>query len=63
MTSSVTTPAANRFPWRSLLCSASSWQIIALIIAINTGYAGMMSIEDTRPFWHPFITAQCLGLS
>ena len=62
MTSSVTTPAARPF-WRSLVCIGAPWQIIALIIAINTGYAGMMSIEDTRPFWHPFITAQCLGLS
>jgi hypothetical protein len=45
------------------VCTAASWQIVALIVAINTGYAGMMSIEDTRPFWHPLITAQCLGLS
>jgi len=44
------------------LCGIS-WQILALIIAINSGYAAMMSIEDTRPFWHPFITAQCLGLA
>ncbi|HUH92917.1 MAG TPA: histidine kinase [Casimicrobiaceae bacterium] len=63
MTSSVTTPAAQRLSWRGLLCAGTSWQIVALIFAINTGYAGMMSIEDTRPFWHPFITAQCLGLS
>ena len=60
MTSSAT-PAPRAFSWRRVLFAP--WQIIALIIAINTGYAGMMSIEDTRPFWHPFITAQCLGLS
>src|SRR5437763_719636 len=40
-----------------------SWQIVALILAINSGYAAMMSIEDTRPFWHPFITTQCFGLA
>jgi hypothetical protein len=40
-----------------------SWQTVALILAINTGYAAILSIEDSRPFWHPFITAQCFGLS
>ena len=36
---------------------------LALIIAINTGFAAILSIEDSRPFWHPLITAQSLGLS
>ncbi|HEV3240746.1 MAG TPA: histidine kinase [Casimicrobiaceae bacterium] len=36
---------------------------VALIIAINTGFAAMMNIEDPRPFWHPFVTAQCFGLA
>jgi hypothetical protein len=40
-----------------------SWQTVALIIAINTGYAAIMSIEDSRPFWHPLITCQSMGLS
>jgi Histidine kinase len=40
-----------------------SWQTVALIVAINTGYAAIMSIEDSRPFWHPLITAQCFGLA
>src|SRR2546427_4514247 len=40
-----------------------SWQMFALILAINTGFAAILSIEDTRPFWHPFVTAQCFGLS
>jgi hypothetical protein len=40
-----------------------SWQTFALILAINTGFAAILYIEDTRPFWHPFITAQCLGLA
>ena len=40
-----------------------SWQTVALIVLINTGYAAILSIEDTRPFWHPLITAQSMGLS
>jgi hypothetical protein len=40
-----------------------SWTTIALILAINTGFAAILSIEDPRPFWHPFISAQCFGLS
>jgi sensor histidine kinase YesM len=66
MSTSATTPASRPNAWWALLfagCYGASWQIIALILAINSGYAAMMSIEDTRPFWHPFITAQCFGLS
>jgi signal transduction histidine kinase len=66
MTSSATTPGLGPRPWWALLftgCYGASWQIVGLIIAINTGYAAMMSIEDTRPFWHPFVTTQCFGLS
>jgi hypothetical protein len=33
------------------------WRTLALILAINVGIAAILSIEDTRPFWHPFITA------
>jgi hypothetical protein len=40
-----------------------SWRTFALILAINTGFAAILSIEDTRAFWHPFISAQCFGLS
>src|SRR5438552_7126387 len=40
-----------------------SWRTFALILAVNTGFAAILSIEDTRPFWHPFVTAQCFGLS
>jgi len=40
-----------------------SWRTVALIIGINTGFAAILSIEDPRPFWHPFITAQCFGLA
>jgi len=66
MTTSATTSTLRPSPWWTVLFAGlygASWQIVALIIAINTGYAAMMSIEDTRPLWHPFITAQCFGLS
>ncbi|HEY4137644.1 MAG TPA: histidine kinase, partial [Casimicrobiaceae bacterium] len=29
--------------------------------AINTGIASVLWIDDTRPFWHPFITVQLNG--
>src|SRR4051794_40605205 len=40
-----------------------SWASIGLILAINTGFAGILSIEEVRPFWHPLITAQAFGLA
>jgi hypothetical protein len=40
-----------------------SWLSFGLIVAINTGVAAILYIEETRAFWHPFITAQCCGLS
>jgi len=66
MTTSVSTSNLSPRPWWLIIfagCFGASWQIVGLIIAINTGYAAMMSIEDTRPFWHPFVTTQCFGLS
>jgi len=41
----------------------ASWITILLIIAINAGFAGLMSIEDERPLWHPLISTQCFGLA
>jgi sensor histidine kinase YesM len=40
----------------------ASWTTTLLVIAINTGVAGFLSIEDARPFWHPLITCQTIGL-
>ena len=40
-----------------------SWLTILLIVAVNTGVAALLYTEETRPFWHPFITAQSFGLS
>jgi hypothetical protein len=41
----------------------ASWLTILLILAINTGIAALLFTEESRPFWHPFITAQSIGLS
>jgi sensor histidine kinase YesM len=40
-----------------------SWSTLLLIVAINTGIAGVLWIDDPRPFWHPLLTVQCYGLS
>ena len=40
-----------------------SWLTVLLIAAINTGIAGILWIEDPRPFWHPLISAQCFGFA
>jgi len=40
-----------------------SWLTVLLIAAINTGIAGILWIEDTRPFWHPLVSAQCFGFA
>src|SRR4030095_10557225 len=40
-----------------------SWQALLIIVCVNTGIAGVYWIEDPRPFWHPFVTVQCYGLS
>ena len=40
-----------------------SWPTLLLILAINTAIALLLSIEDTRPFWHPFMSAQVFGLT
>jgi len=40
-----------------------SWPTLLLLLAINTGIAVLLSIEDKRPFWHPFVSAQTFGLT
>ena len=50
--------------WAALARGArASWITIALIAAINTGIAGVLWIDDTRPFWHPFVSAQLQGFA
>ncbi|MEO5764771.1 MAG: histidine kinase [Casimicrobiaceae bacterium] len=41
----------------------ASWATILLIAAINTGIAGVLWIDDPRPFWHPLVTVQIYGFS
>ena len=36
---------------------------ILIILLVNTGIATLESVEDLRPFWHPFITVQACGLA
>jgi len=52
-------------PWYAPLRAGLrvSWGTVLLIAAINTGFAGILWIEDTRPFWHPLVSAQCFGFS
>jgi len=40
----------------------ASWRTVLLLLAINTGVAALLSVEDARPFWHPFVSAQTIGL-
>ena len=39
------------------------WQTLLLIAAVNSGMAGLSVIDDPRPFWHPFVSAHCIGFS
>ena len=58
--------AARSFaPWLAPLAAGLrvSWLTVLLIAAINTGIAGILWIEDPRPFWHPLISAQCFGFA
>src|SRR5438093_9861656 len=40
-----------------------NWSTLLLILAINTGIALVLWIDDTRPFWHPLLTVQLYGLA
>ena len=60
-----TLAAPPRRSWTAALRAGfhASWLTILLILAINTGIAALLYTEEARPFWHPFITAQSIGLS
>ncbi len=63
MATLVETPPSRPGPVAALVRGFHvSWTTLLLVLAINTGVAAMLSIEDARPFWHPFITAQTIGL-
>jgi sensor histidine kinase YesM len=53
-------PAGTMHPLRRGFRFA--WPTLLLIIAINTGIAGVLWIDDPRPFWHPLLTVQVYGL-
>ena len=40
-----------------------SWTTLGIIVLVNTGIATFESIEDMRPYWHPFVTVQACGLA
>ena len=40
-----------------------SWPTLLVLLAINTAIAVLLSLEDKRPFWHPFMSAQVFGLT
>lgn len=64
MTTSTTTPTLS--PWWAPIFAGLhgvSWRGLGLIVAINTGVALLLFTEETRAFWHPFISAQSVGLS
>ncbi len=66
MTTSTTPASAPTPPWWAPALAGFrgvSWLSLGLILLINTGVALIQYIEETRPFWHPLITAQCCGLS
>jgi len=57
----ITAPSANRTHHPLIEGFHFNWQTFLLIGAINTGIASVLWIDDTRPFWHPFITVQLNG--
>jgi signal transduction histidine kinase len=66
MTASTSSAAAPSSQWWAPVLAGFrcvSWWTLVLIVAINTGVALLLYTEETRPFWHPFITAQSIGLS
>jgi signal transduction histidine kinase len=40
-----------------------SWVTVGIILLINTGIATFESVEDMRPYWHPFVTVQACGFA
>jgi sensor histidine kinase YesM len=56
-------PASARWYAPLLAGVRVSWLTVLLIVAINTGIAALLWIEDPRPFWHPWVSAQCFGFA
>ena len=47
--------------WLAAGCRNVTWKNVLLLAALNAAIALALWIEDPRPYWHPFITAQCFG--
>ena len=59
MATLVRTPPARPGPLAALVRGFhASWTTLLLVLAINTGIAAVLWIDDTRPFWHPLMTVQ-----
>jgi len=58
MTTIASRPLAERLAagFRNL-----TWKNVGLVAAVNAAIALALWTEDPRPYWHPFITAQCFG--
>jgi len=58
-------PASTPARWFEPLAAGFrvSWLTLLLIAAINTGIAGVLWIEDPRPFWQPLVSVQCFGFA
>ena len=59
----MTTAPATRREHPLLAGFRFSGSTLLLILAINTGIALVLWINDARPFWHPLLTAQLQGLA
>ena len=55
------TPAPTLLGRLAAGCTDFSWRNVLLLAALNAAIALALWIEDPRPYWHPFITAQCFG--
>jgi signal transduction histidine kinase len=59
---------ANPHPLSTVLSALArgfrfSWTSLLIILLVNTGIATLESVDDMRPFWHPFVTVQACGLA
>ena len=68
MATPIATPIAVPAPSTGLYAALAggfrvSWPTLLVLLAINTAIAVLLSLEDKRPFWHPFMSAQVFGLT
>jgi hypothetical protein len=40
-----------------------SWTTVGIIVLVCAGIATFESIDDMRPYWHPFVTVELCGLA